>query len=341
MSTEKINCTESHFQFFVKIDELTKHWCSQIVVLYGISWYVKLSKRSTNVVDVLLVCSPKATTMDWTCEAKAKITLCSSRPKQRSYTKILAKTEFKNGSESNGISPFITWSGFKEYSYDEQVLVDVMLSANPAFYYNQSEILQFATKSLFHLENVSQLNSKSTATMTVGGTNWYINFRKKDAYLAIYVHEQRDPLNQYWSWDVQCSLKLKSFSNRKEYKKREFDHCFTFNSHGWGYSKFLHWDEFIDPSKNYVSKNKAVFEIELNVSPPKPLWDIDQENSIHLGNSLECPICFCCVIDREPVTTLCGHLFCETCIKQAITDNHECPLCKTKAVQSDLRTIYL
>ncbi|ONK63817.1 uncharacterized protein A4U43_C07F19250 [Asparagus officinalis] len=45
--------------------------------------------------------------------------------------------------------------------------------------------------------------------------------------------------------------------------------------------------------------------------------------------TFSCPICLCEIV--SPFTTLCGHIFCEVCIKTAIKKQKKlCPTCRTK-----------
>ncbi|KAL7023274.1 hypothetical protein ACKWTF_012543 [Chironomus riparius] len=44
--------------------------------------------------------------------------------------------------------------------------------------------------------------------------------------------------------------------------------------------------------------------------------------------TLTCPICLDTVVNRTPVSTLCGHIFCQTCIVQALGNAKKCPMCK-------------
>lgn len=44
--------------------------------------------------------------------------------------------------------------------------------------------------------------------------------------------------------------------------------------------------------------------------------------------TLTCPICLDSVVNRTPVSTLCGHIFCQTCIIQALGNAKKCPMCK-------------
>jgi E3 ubiquitin-protein ligase RNF4 len=44
--------------------------------------------------------------------------------------------------------------------------------------------------------------------------------------------------------------------------------------------------------------------------------------------TLTCPICLDTIINRSPVSTICGHLFCKNCIIQALMNVKKCPMCK-------------
>jgi hypothetical protein len=44
--------------------------------------------------------------------------------------------------------------------------------------------------------------------------------------------------------------------------------------------------------------------------------------------TLTCPICLDTVVNRTPVSTLCGHIFCQQCIVQALGNAKKCPMCK-------------
>lgn len=60
-----------------------------------------------------------------------------------------------------------------------------------------------------------------------------------------------------------------------------------------------------------------------------PQLDIDdsyqsQANAIKYS----CPICLESVKNREPVSTMCGHVFCKVCIRAALQQAKKCPMCK-------------
>ncbi|ESQ49310.1 hypothetical protein EUTSA_v10021816mg [Eutrema salsugineum] len=52
-----------------------------------------------------------------------------------------------------------------------------------------------------------------------------------------------------------------------------------------------------------------------------------------------CPICMCPL--TEETSTKCGHIFCNSCIKKAISHQPSCPSCRKHVTASDLIRIYL
>ncbi|KAG5846249.1 hypothetical protein ANANG_G00147790 [Anguilla anguilla] len=61
-----------------------------------------------------------------------------------------------------------------------------------------------------------------------------------------------------------------------------------------------------------------------------------EETPVLLGSHLKCSICF--DLFRKPVTTHCGHTFCERCLENSVRYNDQvCPLCKEWLRQSSVR----
>uniref|UniRef100_A0A1B0G8C1 RING-type domain-containing protein n=1 Tax=Glossina morsitans morsitans TaxID=37546 RepID=A0A1B0G8C1_GLOMM len=54
-----------------------------------------------------------------------------------------------------------------------------------------------------------------------------------------------------------------------------------------------------------------------------------------------CPICLESVVEREPTSTMCGHVFCKSCIRQALTFNRRCPICKAEVELDELLRLHL
>lgn len=59
------------------------------------------------------------------------------------------------------------------------------------------------------------------------------------------------------------------------------------------------------------------------------------------GEAIKCPVCFDCVRQREPVSTICGHVFCKECIQAAIRAYRKCPICKKRLTLRNFHRIFL
>lgn len=59
----------------------------------------------------------------------------------------------------------------------------------------------------------------------------------------------------------------------------------------------------MDPANGYVEDDTVVFEIDLKVDEPEPLWDFDERSSVKAKSS-ECSICLHGIVDRAPAVAL-------------------------------------
>lgn len=347
MTTDHINITETRYNFFLKTNALDEEYSTPKMILADLFWRIKMCKETTfggeDVVNVFLECSTGSSTLKWSCDAKATISLCSITPNQEPYKKSLSKVKFTDNSPSAGWMPFAKWTDFKRYEQNGIICVDVHLSANPAKEHITSEIEQTATKFRFTVENMSKLSRKSSPEVTVQGTNWYVVLKKYDGSLSVFLYLKRNVFNENWFWKVKCSMKLLSFCAATETPPicKQFSHVYGYKTESWGCMKFISWNDLMNPAKMYVQKDEVIFDIDLEVDFPTPLWSMDQNMAKHNDQIQECSVCLQSVIDRKPVVTKCGHLFCGDCIKQSIEEYKKCPMCNANANLTDLRIVYM
>ncbi len=77
-------------------------------------------------------------------------------------------------------------------------------------------------------------------------------------------------------------------------------------------------------------------------APSSATANLDESLSSQSSIHYNCPICLESVKNREPVTTICGHVFCKPCIRMAIQGNRKCPMCKkTLNARTPFFPIYL
>lgn len=94
------------------------------------------------------------------------------------------------------------------------------------------------------------------------------------------------------------------------------------------------------PSRGRRNNNRAapyvspVTPATAKTSTPKPpaaraLSLDDSFNASQLSAiKINCPICLESVKEREPISTMCGHVFCKACIQAAMVTVKKCPMCK-------------
>ena len=71
--------------------------------------------------------------------------------------------------------------------------------------------------------------------------------------------------------------------------------------------------------------------IELDESVDEPTQSV----------KISCPICLESIIGRQPVSTICGHLFCKNCIQLALKSVKKCPMCKRTLKAGNFHDIFL
>lgn len=82
------------------------------------------------------------------------------------------------------------------------------------------------------------------------------------------------------------------------------------------------------PVINLVDTPEVVFQ-----APPEPVKEIPKEPKF------TCPICMNELV--EAASTVCGHIFCQKCIKAAIQAQKKCPTCRKKLTAGQQHRVYL
>lgn len=78
-----------------------------------------------------------------------------------------------------------------------------------------------------------------------------------------------------------------------------------------------------------------------NIAAEQPVASISAGETTNERSVLICPVCMESSVKRKPTSTKCGHVFCETCIKKAVSHTKKCPMCNTRLTDRMLFRIYL
>ena len=77
-----------------------------------------------------------------------------------------------------------------------------------------------------------------------------------------------------------------------------------------------------------------------------PSSSTSPHSSTSMSTSIVCPVCMDHVSvfkssGRELMTTTCGHIFCDVCIRNAISSFHKCPVCNKKLSIRQYHRLYI
>ncbi len=100
--------------------------------------------------------------------------------------------------------------------------------------------------------------------------------------------------------------------------------------------------EFLDKPGSAFPKPK----LTLGTPPPRKLSTSKKstgarERNVKSESSLSCPICLDSLRQKNPMSTTCGHIFCKSCINQAMKNAKQCPLCKKKLATTQIHPIFI
>lgn len=89
-----------------------------------------------------------------------------------------------------------------------------------------------------------------------------------------------------------------------------------------------------DTPKSRKRKNVPVEPSVMKELPPASPVEEKEED-----NRLKCAICMDTM--QEETSTICGHLFCQSCIQGAIKTQKKCPTCRKKLTMKNIHRIYI
>lgn len=342
MSNLMINSVS--FYFAVETKDLDQGYESDEVFVSNIPWTINIAEESVGgkaVVSVQLSSQLVTTDLNWTCESEATIAIRSGDPRQGVYQKALQKMEFSDLKRASESLEFISIADLKDFEQNGRFVFEVQIRADPVKYSDgkvfSTNVQQIRSIFRFVIDGVSDLGEKSTVQV-VAGTEFKVVVRKGPDDLQIFLRNEKNPKNEHWMWNVKCGFKLLSSNQHVRPIHKQFTKKYFYNVSSRGYQQFISWNDFINPLNNYVQNDKAILEIDLQVNPPEPIRSFDQLKSI--DSAVECSLCLLSIIDRDPTSTKCGHMFCGECIALSHPQRQTCPLCNSAVCLDDLRRIY-
>ncbi|XP_023212447.1 E3 ubiquitin-protein ligase RNF4-like isoform X1 [Centruroides sculpturatus] len=122
---------------------------------------------------------------------------------------------------------------------------------------------------------------------------------------------------------------------RRAKRAHQHDHCYRVTTQ--------HID--VDREDNQSNMSKDVFPIYDSCVKN---WDEKMKNTVEdpALKKIICPICFDDISsiqknDRHLVSTVCGHIFCNSCLQEAIRTHHCCPNCRKRLTMKQFHPIFI
>lgn len=341
MSSIYVNTLNTQFRFAVPVENLVVFDTPEIKV-GGVPWKIRIRKmEETAEINAILMCEYKNTNPKWWIDSSANLKLLSiddndiekNFPKRRFCSRHL-QTELKN---------IILWDNLmneQNHFIDRGHFVfDGSISSTPI----RKETEEFGfelknTKFGMVLRDLNNLDYIDSETMVIGGTKWFVKFRRNDKSLGVYLLNE-DCENLAWAYDVDFKVTLLANGENVQSLEKSMKLRFDNDRKKFGWSDFIVWDDLFDKAKGYVNSNDANFQISIKVESSQPLWKCFEK--FPPDQKSKCPICLELFGEQEVLCALCGHIFCGECIRNALKNNARCALCNEEIDEDELRVVYL
>ncbi|KAG5672795.1 hypothetical protein PVAND_002888 [Polypedilum vanderplanki] len=93
--------------------------------------------------------------------------------------------------------------------------------------------------------------------------------------------------------------------------------------------------------RNQNQNNLKTSQSTSNINAILALDDSQDLSQTSKRIRINCPICLESVIDRNPQSTSCGHIFCKNCLLSALQNAKKCPMCRKGIGKNGYHNIHL
>ncbi|XP_008802237.1 E3 ubiquitin-protein ligase BRE1-like [Phoenix dactylifera] len=90
----------------------------------------------------------------------------------------------------------------------------------------------------------------------------------------------------------------------------------------------INCDLYLDPEEENNEKKRALMKSNL-----------EPEKVVAKEPTFTCPVCMNPLVEAS--STICGHIFCDSCIKASIKTQKKCPTCRRKLTMNNFHRVYL
>lgn len=356
--------SEVSFKFDVPNVRALRSVMSPKFHVYGVPWQVNVEKQDRNGEPRLftsLFCAKKDSSPQWTHAAFARFKLLSFANNVNpiegcSWPNVYDYKELGYGAE------IIHWNDLfdstKQYVKDDTLKLKVKIEMADPYEPEKSKLVleeigkscadRCSTKFRLSVTNIENLMAVRSAPFALQNESWYLAAFKFPSSGEFGIRLGCLTSSQTYLCDIKMLVKLVSLKpggkqieqEQMEQKMGQYENVVTDN--------FVSWDELSNPNNGFMNNNTVVFEVEIKSQMSAGIISSATKRKATSSSASEakryemaCTIC-CKRFEGQSVSsTNCGHLFCTSCITNAITTHKECPTCKTALRMNEVRRAHL
>lgn len=235
--------------------------------LNDITWKIRACREGQiKRIDISLVSLWDADSAAWSCEAAATFKLLA-KDKEEPIVKSFEHYKFNKDEPMQTIQDFVVWEDFTEkYVTGEHAIFEITISTKTPN--RAAKLDESFAKFDVRLKNVNNLGFEYSNELIVRGIRWRVLTMKVNDHLGVFLFANGDDMGIDVSWKVSAAFHLVSQTTKNVVSRSFSDISFDWTNLNHGFYKFIEWNEFINPKKQFIDNGKAVIKVELTVSEP-------------------------------------------------------------------------
>lgn len=361
MAASSIVQTASIFDLCIHVHEVANFWSSDFII-QAIPWNIhirKVLRDNEDWLGVYLNCKKNDAPPDWAIAATLTVRLVSAHGDLYTIENSFEPGYFDHNSTGYGTAKFIKWNELfdaaKNYVKDDMVNFNMKVEVADQNTRNASKLLVNFNKCCddsrqvtlgLVVQNVDNLMAVRTSEFNLQNVRWnLLIFQHSNWGLGLRI-QNKDVTNET-TRNVNIDLKIPSATPGVQDIEQSWNrrvppspnHCSSM------YPNIL-WIELFKPENGFVINNNISFDIKIKVDKleeagpnPKKRRATNSSEATANGLELECAICLDEV--KNLTSTVCGHVFCSSCITKTIQTRKRCPTCNTELNMDKIHPLYL
>lgn len=343
----------------LNVSELNESF-SPAFLIKGVPWLVSVTKTMDETEDLLsvrLFCKNNDVSSQWSYAAVASFKLLPFNG-NASVKKYLEPYVFDHTGLTSG-SASIRWADLldieRNYVRHDAIILEIQIDvANPndddesrLVFTDIDNCCEEGRVGTFRLAvtNIDKLIAVRSTEFKLRSVPWYLTIFKHSAHLGVRL-DSRNSSNDIIC-NVDASVKLITLNGNMQTIQR-IQAKQIHRKEGIVMERLITWDDLFNSQNGFIRNGADItLEIEINADKPEVVTPHARKRRATRAAArakttrMECSICTGRIETQDVSCTPCGHIFCTACILNSIQIRKICPICNTKVLLRQVRSILL